>query len=331
MGTVHQLPKALQVAVVQKLYGLHGPGLLRHRMTRAAQTDIVPDDILHLLKFLRRQLAERFDVPDLLKILKGFLALPAAVIVGGGGQFMRLVGVYDDQLRVSQLHRCVLIIQCRRVQEDGAVLLPHGRSELVHDPAVHSDEPVLRVLPVQGVLHLVRAEVVQGDQDLPGQHLQGRAGGKAGLVRDGPDADKIKAAVRLEPVFLKGPDHALHIVRPVVFLLINKIVQGRFDHARFREADREEAELPVISLPDRGVGSQGQRAGEDMSPVVVNVLSDQIHPSGREKDPAVAPAVHAVKGLLQFPDHLCFRHLSPPFISPTPRISGTASVRLPCL
>ena len=92
---------------------------------------------------------------------------------------------------------------------------------------------------------------------------------------------------------------------------------------------REETELPVISLPDRCVGSQGQRAGEDMSPVVVNMLSDQIHPSGREKDPAVAPAVHAVKGLLQFPDHLCFRHLSPPFISPTPRISGTASVRLP--
>ena len=83
------------------------------------------------------------------------------------------------------------------------------------------------------------------------------------------------------PGLLKGPGHALRVVRPVVFLLINKIVQGRFDHARFREADREEAELPVTSLPDRCVGSQGQRAGEDMSPVVVNVLSNYVDSSRR--------------------------------------------------
>ena len=76
--------------------------------------------------------------------------------------------------------------------------------------------------------------------------------------------------------FAEELQHALGVVSPVVFLLVDQLVETGFDDADLFEVGGIEAQLVVIALAGRAVGTQGDRGGEHVTAVVVGVLADQI-------------------------------------------------------
>ena len=95
------------------------------------------------------------------------------------------LAVRDDDLRIGQDERGISKLQCVRVKEDRMLLPAHGRSELIHDAAVHADIDVLR--PLAEYCQILLLHVIKGkelSQDETREHFQRGGRGQAGAGRD---------------------------------------------------------------------------------------------------------------------------------------------------
>ncbi len=277
MRCIHQRTEGLQIAVLQGLYRLQCPVVLIDRMTGTLQHHRIRDGMGILLKVRIGKLTQCLDVHHLLQRLYRLLGLSPAIIVGGAHQLMLLVRVGDDQLHAGQLHRCILIVQGCRIQEDGTVGLAHGAGELIHDAAIHAVVMILAVLTDERQIDVADIKAVEIPEHKARQHLEGGTGGKAGAVGNVAVNHEIQAAVHFHAPLLKGPHHALRVRCPGIVLQGTEIIQTAFHHAVSREVHGVKAQLPVASLPDAGIGADGQSTGENVSAVVVRMLTDQIH------------------------------------------------------
>ena len=277
MRCVHQRTEGLQITILQRLNRLQCPIVLIDRMTGTLQHHRIRDGVGILLKVRIGKLTQGLDVHHLLQRLDSLLGLSPAIIVGGAHQLMLLVRVGDDQLHAGQLHRRILIVQGCRIQEDGTVGLAHGTGKLIHDAAVHAVVMILAVLTDECQINIAHIKAVEIPEHKARQHLEGGAGGKAGAVGNVAVNHEIHTAVQLHAPLLKGPHHALRIRRPGILLQGAEIIQAGFHHAVSREVHGVKAQLPVASLPDTGIGADGQGTGENVPAVVVRMLTDQIH------------------------------------------------------
>jgi len=100
------------------------------------------------------------------------LALLAANVVLGPGQLALDSGVANDDAGIAGGERHRLVGQRPAIEKQGMARLAKAGDELVHDPAVHADEVVLRALAEQGHLlgpHLEPKQALKGER---GHHLQ---------------------------------------------------------------------------------------------------------------------------------------------------------------
>ena len=282
MGSVHQLAELSDIVGLQRGNRLDGALVLINRVLCALSAYLILDRILILLKLLLVQVAQGLDVHHLLQLGKSGLALASSLVVFGIAQAALLVAAGDDDLRAFQMDGRVLIAEIRGIQEDGMILLSHGDGELIHDAAVNAVEIILGILADQRQILIGHVKAEHVAQDEAGQHLQGSGGGKAGAVGNIAAQHQIHAVRDLHVSLLKSPHHSLGIIGPVRLLFRRQVVQAALDHAEMLEIHGEEAELSVLSLSRGAVGSDGQRAGEYMSAVIVRMFSDQIHTAGRK-------------------------------------------------
>ena len=73
------------------------------------------------------------------------------------------------------------------------------------------------------------------------------------------------------------PHNSLRIVGPSCFFRIYQIIQACLDHAQFAEVFRIETDRTVFTFADDHVSSDAQCTWENVSSVVVCMLSDQVY------------------------------------------------------
>ena len=176
MRCIHQLSESLNVSLIELFHRLRGAGVFIDRVFRTFPAHRIRNCAAQLFKLCRLELTKRLEFrTNLLQILQRRFTLPAAVVVRGICQLMRLICIHNHKLRVADRKGRVLIFQRRRIQENSHILPSHSGSKLIHDPAVHSDKAILGDLPELCVSDLILLKTVQPHQCLPGKHLKRRA------------------------------------------------------------------------------------------------------------------------------------------------------------
>ena len=133
--------------------------------------DITLDNSLELLKGLLIQVAQRLDLHYLLKLCQCSLTLTAALIVLGISQTSLFITACDNDLRIFQMDRCVLIFQSCGVQKNSIILFAHGNGKLIHDTAVYLVVFVLGELSDQRQILIGHIKAEEIPQDVAGQHF----------------------------------------------------------------------------------------------------------------------------------------------------------------
>ena len=240
---------------------------------------------------------------------------------------MLLIGIRHDELHAVQHDRCVLIVQRRAVEEDGVILLTHRTRELIHDTAVHAGVVVLGVLTDQGEVHicdLCKAEQITNDK--AGQHLEGGTGAEARAVRDITVDDDVEAALELEATLLKRPHHAHRVGDPALFLQRIELVEGSLDDTVAAQVYAVETKLPIRTTTGCRIGADGQCARENVTTIVVRMLTDQVHTSRCE---VTLHAIRITKFLLKCLQRILLVRKIHLFLLAAAVVHGTGSRKAP--
>ena len=212
-----------------------------------------------------------------LELIECMLALGTADVIGARCQAVRLVRVRDDDARVLEHDLAVTIVERVAVEQHRTVRLAHADRELIHDAAVHADEPVLRLLRELHHLEHRQAEgerLVQNDRH---EHLERCRRGEARTARQRAVDDDVEAMRRLVSRLFKDIYDAHEIIRPVLRRIIDKTAHRKLDDALVREIHRIDARHSVRAVAHERVGPERDRAGEHMPAVVVRMLTDEVH------------------------------------------------------
>jgi hypothetical protein len=73
--------------------------------------------------------------------------------------------------------------------------------------------------------------------------------------------------------------NAFWIVGPVVLLFKLKVFKRNFNDALVFKVSREETKKLILAFASYSVGTKGDSCREDMTPVIVCVLTNQIDPT----------------------------------------------------
>ena len=241
--------------------------------------DITLDNSLELLKGLLIQVTQRLDLHYLLQFCQCSLALAATLIVLGISQASLFITACDHDLRILQMDRCILILQCRSIQKNSVVLFTHGNGKLIHDTAVYLVVFVLGELSDQRQILIGHIKSEEIPQDVAGQHFYRSGRRKSRTVGDITVQQQIHTGSHFHALLTESPDHSLGIIGPACFLAGYQILQRRFDHSQMSEIHGIETQLIVVSLSCHTIGTDGQCAGENVSAVIVGMFTDQIHTS----------------------------------------------------
>ena len=283
MGCVHELSERLDVAGLEIRHRLDGAVVLVNRMHRTLLNDRIREGGLMCLEVSIGQITECLNAALLREDLARLLALTTTIVVCGTDQLMLLIGVRHDELHAVEHDRCVLVVQRRAVEEDGIVLLAHRTRELIHDTAVHARVVVLRILTDQREVHvrdIAEAEKIADDE--AGQYLEGGTGAEARAVRDVAVDDDVETALELMTTLLERPHHTHRVGDPALLLQRPELVEGRLDDTVAAQIHAVETKLPVRTTTGRRVGTDGQCTRENVTTIVVRMLTDQVHTSRRE-------------------------------------------------
>lgn len=109
MGLVHQFSEPFDIAFLQSGDGIDRALIFIYSMFRTFETDGILDQALVRLKFFRCKIAQRIDLDPGLKLGKSFGTLPPPVIVCGIYKAVLYFAVRDNDLRILQFDRSVLI------------------------------------------------------------------------------------------------------------------------------------------------------------------------------------------------------------------------------
>ena len=226
------------------------------------------------------QITEGLDAALLREDLARLLALTTTIVVRRADELMLLIGIRHDELHAVEHDRCILVVQRRTVEEDGVVLLAHRTRELIHDTAVHARIVVLRVLTDQREVHIRDvAEAEQIADDEAGQHLEGGTGTEAGAVRDVAVDDDVETTLELVPTLLERPHHTHRVGDPALLLQRIELVEGSLDDTVAAQVYTVETKLAIVTTTRCRVGTDGQCARENVTTIVVRMLTDQVHTS----------------------------------------------------
>ena len=297
MGCVHELSERLDVAGLEICHGLDGPVVFINRMHRTLPDDRIREGSLMCLEVSIGKITEGLDTALLREDLACLLALTTTIVVRGTDELMLLIGIRHDELHAVEHDRCVLIVQRRAVEEDGIVLLTHRTRELIHDTAIHAGVVVLGILTDQREVHIRDiAEAEQITDDKAGQHLEGGTGAEAGAVRDVTVYHDVESALELEATLLERPHHAHRIGDPALFLQRGERIECCLDHTVAAQVHAVETKLPVLTTTCSCIGTDGQCARENVTTIVVRMLTDQVHTSRCE---VTLHAIRIAKFLLE--------------------------------
>ena len=160
------------------------------------------------------------------------------------------------------------------------VFFAHCHCELIHDTAVASVEVILRILSDQCQIdHADSFESKQITYCKSCQYFQRCGRRKSGTVRDRAVDQDIHTGRDLVSSAFHCPHNSLRIVGPSCFFRIYQIIQACLDHAQFAEVFRIETDRTVFTFADDHVSSDAQCTWENVSSVVVCMLSDQVYTS----------------------------------------------------
>ena len=121
MGSIHQLTKQLHIVVLQSFYRTNGSLILIYSVLCALSADIALDNSFELLESLLVQITQSLDLHYLLQFCQCSLALAATLIVLGISQASLFIAACDNDLRIFQMDRCVLIFQSCGVQKNSGL------------------------------------------------------------------------------------------------------------------------------------------------------------------------------------------------------------------
>ena len=184
MGRIHQLTKQLHIIVLQRFYRTDRSLILVYCMLCTLSADITLDNSLELLKGLLIQITQSLDLHYLLKLCQCGLTLTAALIVLGISQASLFITACNNNLRILQMDRCILILQCRSIQENSVLFFTHGNGKLIHDTAVYLVVFVLRELSDQRQILIGHIKAEEIPQNVASQHFYGSGRRKSGTVRN---------------------------------------------------------------------------------------------------------------------------------------------------
>ena len=241
--------------------------------------DITLDNGFEFLKGLLIQITQSLDLHYLLQLCQCGLTLTAALIVLGISQASLFVTARDNDLRILQMDRCILIFQCCSIQENSVLFFTHGNGKLIHNTAVYLVVFVLGELSDQRQILIGHIKAEEIPQDVAGQHFYGSGRGKSGTVGDITVQQQIHTGSHFHALLTECPNHSLGIIGPACFLAGYQIIQRRLDHTQMFEIHGIETQFIVVSFSCHTVSTNGQCTGEYMSAVIVGMFTDQIHTS----------------------------------------------------
>ena len=277
MGLIHHLTHGLVVSA------LEGIADIQHTLNLA-------DNVLRPQEILLRNLLADLVQPLALCIAQEFnfgmifadsrrcvFTGSAALVVGARCQFVLDAGINQHQLVPLRIEGEVFVLQRLAVETDQATGLAEQGGELVHDATLDPAVVVFRGLADLGQLELVDTVVEQVVQGKSESAFQGCRRGEAGAQRDVTRENRAET-MHLATALDHLPAHPEQIAGPALVGLVF-LVQAKF--AILVMMHRICLDLLRSVHHDFRHNTLIDGSREHIATIVVRVLANQIHASGR--------------------------------------------------
>ena len=271
VASIHEAAEYGKIIPFQRIHRTDGSRDFTDDMTAAAEGDGI-HFLLSTIEIRRGDIAPARLADGGEAVLRAFPAGRVAAV----GKLVGNLGVrYEDGQRgIGEGHH--LRFRGAAVDEDELVCLSEGGRELIHDPAGHAREIMLRFLRQQRLF--ARAEGYTREALQQGRHgaLQRGGGGKPRAHRQAGDDERIEPRHR-DPAQPEALDHAAQVVRP--FRIGNFLRRSQQNH---RAIGIERSRDANLRSPVRRGGNDHRaldREGQHEAIAVIDVLADQVHPA----------------------------------------------------
>ena len=215
------------------------------------------------------------------KLLDCQLAFCYTCVVRTRIQFVRRVGVRNHHFHAFQLHRHELEIEGCAIEINSMVFFALSRSKLIHDAAIYACKLMLRKLTDFCQFGSVIACTKNVVESASGYYLNRSRRAESCTFRHIAPNEDIVTLLKLETALDILRNTAEGIVNPrVVWQRSKQVVERQTDDLRdLRHVERLEAKGFLVVGCKQQVGTERERARENMAAVVVGMFANQVNAS----------------------------------------------------
>ena len=164
-----------------------------------------------------------------------------------------------------------------RIEEERRRCVGEAARHLVHDAYWRAHKVRFDPSPPHCQCHIVDLQLKGVTERAAESDFERRAGGEPASKRDRRLDARIEP--RAQPLGREHPRQPLHVIDPgAAAALVAKSILDWVDVGKLRAPHADET---IIARREVDNGPPWDRCGQDEAAVVIGVLADQIHPSGR--------------------------------------------------